>query len=72
MSGNSTKKKRIREILSKLDREMITTDTVKQTWLDKHGCRFLPHVLVIKREMNKHPRWISNGEARGTVYRRRL
>lgn len=60
---------RINAILDELKRDMITVDTVKQLWEDKHGCRFLPHSNTISFVIKHHKNWVHDGQKRPSYYR---
>ena len=61
------------KILDELDGEEITYDHVKQAWLDKYGCRLLPHNNFLGAMLRMHDDWIPVGvPTSGKIsYRRR-
>ena len=61
---------RANEILDEIDRDEITIDTLKEAWLDKHGCRMLPNNSVLGVVIRKHPRWQDMGNLKKSVFRR--
>jgi hypothetical protein len=74
MSRNTSVKRRLNKILDEIERDSITTDTVKEAWLDQYGCRMLPHANRLAVAIKVHERWIPAGGFRShrTVYIRRV
>ena len=74
MSRNSSVKRKLKKILDEIERDSITTDTVKEAWLDQYGCRFLPHANRLAIAIKVHEGWIPAGGFRSkrTVYVRRV
>lgn len=63
-------KARANDLLNEIDRDQITIDTLKEAWLDKHGCRMLPSNTFLGMVIRNHPRWEHMGNLKNKVYRR--
>jgi len=63
-------KARANDLLNEIDRDEITIDTLKEAWLDKHGCRMLPNNSFLGMVIRNHPRWEHMGNLKNKVYRR--
>jgi hypothetical protein len=68
--ANEWAKARANDLLDEIDRDEITIDTLKQAWLDKHGCKMLPNNSFLGMVMKKHPRWKHMGNLKKKAYRR--
>ena len=72
MSRNNSVNNKLNKILDEIEETEISAHIVKGKWLDRYGCRFLPHANRIGQVIRMHDDWIPVGGFRQGVYKRRV